>query len=312
MPQSLLADPFVKAMAMAMDPELQAVSNEILFCLILPRIDYLTENVIDHFAWQFHVDFYEPDLSLDQKRTLVKGAIAWHRHKGTPWAIEQVVSVIFPKAKVLEWFQYYDGKPYHFRVQVDSYEPCKIVRLFRAIDVAKNKRSWLENVIIVDLDLECVLYATLKDSQIHIELALETTTGLWPYHCSMGHRQSKITNVKTIPITGLCRFPQVGVSVGILNFSTLGCKVEQVAGLSLFPALDLVCGKTPKESSDGTKKEVMLKTGTKAITGGSNYPITGVSVGQCENSILKSIVELEVGIATYFCCGPYHSGEEVA
>jgi len=148
MPQSLLDDPFIRAMAKALDPELKAISSEIELCLLYQRIDYLPEKIVDHLAWQLHVDFYEPDLTLQQKRELVKTSIPWHRHKGTKWAVEQVASIIFRNARVTEWFEY-GGDPYYFRVVLDwANGHIKLDQLIRVVNATKNERSWLQDVSI--------------------------------------------------------------------------------------------------------------------------------------------------------------------
>jgi len=147
-PLILNGDNQVKALSAATSPELQAVSSAIAECILLARLDELDEDVVDLLAWQYHVDFYDTELTIAQKRKLVQTSIDMHRHKGTPYAVEQVVSAILDNAVVQEWFDY-GGEPYYFRVvkiggeliDADAY-----VRLKKAIDTVKNTRSWLEGV----------------------------------------------------------------------------------------------------------------------------------------------------------------------
>jgi phage tail P2-like protein len=146
-PPSIASDPQVKAISAAISPQLQAVSNEIQECILLPRLNELSEKVVDLLAWQYHVDFYDANLSIEQKRNLVRTSIDAHRHKGTPYAVELVVKAILEDAIVQEWFEY-GGEPYFFRVikingqiTADMYP-----RLKKAINTVKNTRSWLEGV----------------------------------------------------------------------------------------------------------------------------------------------------------------------
>ncbi|AIF51266.1 phage tail protein I [Pelosinus sp. UFO1] len=146
-PPSISADPQVQAISAAVTPQLQEVSQSIRECIILARLDELPEEVVDLLAWQHHVDFYDADLSINQKRNLVRTSIDAHRHKGTPYAVELVVKSILEDAVVQEWFEY-GGEPYFFRVikingqiTADMYP-----RLKKAIDTVKNTRSWLEGV----------------------------------------------------------------------------------------------------------------------------------------------------------------------
>lgn len=148
LPPNLLADEQINAAAQALDTELQKITAATKEALLLPRLDELPEEVIDLLAWQWHVDFYEPvGMDIETKRRLIKNSIAWHRIKGTPAAVEEVVSAIFDTSHVQEWFEY-GGKPYHFKVVTEDVTTDKDVleRMRRAIHAAKNARSWLETV----------------------------------------------------------------------------------------------------------------------------------------------------------------------
>ncbi|MBP2655900.1 MAG: phage tail protein [Firmicutes bacterium] len=147
-PLVLSGDSQVKAMSAGASPQLQEVSNAIVECIILARLDELDEDVVDLLAWQYHVDFYDDELTLTQKRALVETSIDTHRHKGTPYAVEKVVKAILDNAVVEEWFDY-GGEPYYFRVVKIGGEmiaPDQYVRLKKAINTVKNARSHLDGV----------------------------------------------------------------------------------------------------------------------------------------------------------------------
>lgn len=153
LPPNIAKDPKVSAAAQALDSELQAVTAAIDQCLLLARIDELPEPVIDQLAWQFHVDFYEPDLPLEQKRALVKGALDWHKRKGTPAAVEELITALFDEGKVVEWWEY-DGEPYKFKIVTHNTAVTneKALEFIRALASVKNARSWLEKVEITLTD----------------------------------------------------------------------------------------------------------------------------------------------------------------
>lgn len=147
-PPSIRDDSVIQAAARALEDELQAVTAAIPAVLLISRIDELDEDVIDALAWQWHVDFYEPGITLTQKRALVKISIAQHRKKGTPWAVEQVVTAILDNASVQEWWEY-DGDPGYFRVvKIGGEMPDAeiYIRLKKAIESVKNTRSWLDGI----------------------------------------------------------------------------------------------------------------------------------------------------------------------
>lgn len=148
LPANLLADTKIKAAAQALDEELQRISKETKHALILSRLDALSEDVIDLLAWQWHIDFYEPSMSIETKRQLVRASIAWHRMKGTKAAVEKMVQTVFHGGVVTEWYEY-DGEPYHFRVDVihaPNMTEENRARLLAVIDASKNTRSWLDEV----------------------------------------------------------------------------------------------------------------------------------------------------------------------
>lgn len=117
------------------------------WCLYINRTDELPEKTLDLLAWQWHVDFYEPlGMDIETKRRLIKNSIPWHRIKGTPAAVEQVVSTAFDTSTVKEWFEY-GGKPYYFKIiteDVTTNTDTIEERMKRAIKSVKNTRSWLE------------------------------------------------------------------------------------------------------------------------------------------------------------------------
>ena len=148
LPPNLLADKQIYAAARALDDELQKITAATRNALLLPRLDELSEEVIDLLAWQWHVDFYEPSMSIETKRQLVRESIAWHRIKGTKAAVEKMAQTVFKGGVVTEWFEY-GGEPYHFRIDVlnapNMTEESRD-RLLAVVEASKNTRSWLDEL----------------------------------------------------------------------------------------------------------------------------------------------------------------------
>lgn len=157
LPPNLLTDKKIRVITEALDAELHEITKCIKRCQLYSRIDELPEDVIDLLAWQFHVDFYEPiGMNIKTKRKLVKESIAWHRIKGTPAAVEMMLSSTFGRsAKVSEWYEY-DGEPYHFKVSVKTKNFPTMESLGLAkqgVLAAKNTRSVLDSIkTIVEMD----------------------------------------------------------------------------------------------------------------------------------------------------------------
>lgn len=147
-PSSIGRDEQVKALCQAIDVKLQRVAAKTELVLLLPRLNALPEEIIDELAWQYHVDFYDYSASLEKKRSLVRQAIAWHKRKGTPAAVEEVCTAVFKTAKVFENWEY-GGEPYHFQVRLieEAVPDEKVIdNLQRAIQQTKNTRSWLDGL----------------------------------------------------------------------------------------------------------------------------------------------------------------------
>lgn len=144
-------DNFVQALCKALNPVFQKLSDSTRLVFIYGRIDELEEEAIDSLAWQFHVDFYDYSLSLNQKRELVKKAIRWHKIKGTSQSVIETVTSLFSNTTLQEWFEY-NGNTFCFKVYIDVIQEIlteeNLKKVYELIYKYKNKRSWLEALII--------------------------------------------------------------------------------------------------------------------------------------------------------------------
>lgn len=146
MPPNLLRDPFVKAMCDALDVQLNKLVENNKKISIYANIDNLPEEIINYLAWQLHVDFYDENWNIKQKRDAVKNSIKWHRYKGTIGALEDYITTLFGEAKIQEWWEY-SGGPYHFRINMNVENIVDIdtlKRITKAIYSIKNTRSWID------------------------------------------------------------------------------------------------------------------------------------------------------------------------
>jgi len=150
LPPNLARDNKVRMMCEAFDEELRRIIADIPGIAIIPNLvlKKIVDNLLlDLLAWQFHCDFYSPDLPIEKKQELILKSLDWHTRKGTPSVVEEIVSTVFSRAEVQEWFNY-EGLPYRFRISTEEELPDGAAResLYRAIDSVKNKRSWLEKI----------------------------------------------------------------------------------------------------------------------------------------------------------------------
>lgn len=145
LPASIDLDP-IPDLARVVDDELAGINPDLL--LIYPAIDDLPEALIDHLAEQMHVDNYDKAAPLSVKRKQVKMSFILHRLRGTKYAVETAVNMIYSGGRVKEWFEY-NGHPYHFAISAGENEISSTMnfkQIIKSINAAKNVRSWLDYI----------------------------------------------------------------------------------------------------------------------------------------------------------------------
>lgn len=149
-PAGLRENPSIAALGDVMMETLAKRPAEIDRLSIYPKIDALPEALLDILAYDFKVDWWDPDCSLEQKRRLLKSSWQVHKVMGTKAAVEAAASAVYPYARVQEWFEY-GGEPYWFRLDVDlpeeEWTQERHIRLMRQLQFYKNLRSHLDLII---------------------------------------------------------------------------------------------------------------------------------------------------------------------
>lgn len=159
-PDSLKKDPDIVAICNAITPEFHEISAQIGISELLNNLSIQSDEVVDLLAWQEHVDFYDSTLPIEQRRQLVQNSMSWHRRKGTPAAVEELISTLFDEGRVVEWYEY-GGEPYRFQVITNNsaVTNVKAIEFMRAVNSVKNARSTLEKVIITNSENLDLYYA---------------------------------------------------------------------------------------------------------------------------------------------------------
>ena len=145
---NLKEDSEVVNAAKALDDEINLVTKATSELILFANLDNLPEKVIDLLAWQLHVDFWDNDFDIKIKREMVKNSISWHKRKGTPSVVEEVVSKFLDNAVVRENWEY-GGAPYCFKVDTITgpmVSDKTINEIVKAINAVKNTRSHLDGV----------------------------------------------------------------------------------------------------------------------------------------------------------------------
>lgn len=151
LPPNFKTDPTMSAAARSLDNEMRTMTGEIEALSFIKRLHAgdITHAEADEKAWEYHVDFYDTSLPQEQKIQLLLNAKEFHRQKGTPAAIEDLITILFGEGKVEEWFEY-SGKPGYFRVITNNPEVTveRAQDFYRAIASVKRLSAHLEEVIL--------------------------------------------------------------------------------------------------------------------------------------------------------------------
>ena len=146
-PSSIRADPQVIAACESIDRQLQEMQDGIPSILFWPFVDQQVPPLLDILAWEMHVDMWagwDGELSVEKKIELINSSIDWHRHKGTVYAVEQMLKTVFREGYIQEWYEY-GGRPYYFRIVTkEPFDQERFDRAWAGIMAVKNVRSWME------------------------------------------------------------------------------------------------------------------------------------------------------------------------
>lgn len=148
-PVGLRENPSIAALG---DVTMEALAKrpaEIGLLSLYPRIDELPEALLDILAYDFKVDWWDRNYSIEEKRRTLKGSWYVHKHMGTKAAVETAIRAIYPLTTVEEWFEY-GGEPYHFRLNInitsDSGDLARQKRVLDRLNFYKSLRSHNDGV----------------------------------------------------------------------------------------------------------------------------------------------------------------------
>lgn len=139
------------AMARVLAGALEARWDEAALAILYPRIDELSETILDILAYDFKVDWWDRTYSIEEKRRTLKDSWRVHRMMGTKAAVETALGAVFHSVYVEEWFEYAGGEPYHFRIlikvgEAEIFDREKHKQVISRVAYYKNLRSWMDVV----------------------------------------------------------------------------------------------------------------------------------------------------------------------
>lgn len=151
LPDVLKEDKKLNALASIVANVLSARPDEIDRIRIYPQIENLPEPLLDILAYDFKVDWYGYNYSLDVKRAQIKDSFRVHRTLGTKGSVEKALNNIYPGTEIEEWFDY-GGDPFYFRVLLDVTDQRVGIshdEIIRTINMFKPIRSHLQDNTVI-------------------------------------------------------------------------------------------------------------------------------------------------------------------
>ena len=93
----------VKALSYAIHTVFKRWCETIEKSMVVTGAGRLPEDVLDASAAELNVPYYDSDLPLSVKRSLVESAMVLYRHMGTRQAVEDMIGYVFGSGEVIEW-----------------------------------------------------------------------------------------------------------------------------------------------------------------------------------------------------------------
>lgn len=156
-----LATAEVKALAYAVGRQIRQLCSYADKSRTYAALASAPDTVLDALAAELRTPAYDETLPVETKRELVASTLTFYTHLGTPAALEQLISILFAKGRVAEWYNY-NGSEYHFRVQIDiaadAVDDAKQAQVQAWVNQYKNQRSILDTIEYYETGAEAVAF----------------------------------------------------------------------------------------------------------------------------------------------------------
>lgn len=156
-----LATAEVKALAYAIGRQIRQLCSYADKSRTYAALASAPDTVLDALAAELRTPAYDETLPVETKRELVASTLTFYTHLGTPAALEQLISILFAKGRVAEWYDY-NGSEYHFKVQIDiaadDVDDAKQAQVQAWVNQYKNQRSILDTIEYYETGAEAIAF----------------------------------------------------------------------------------------------------------------------------------------------------------
>ena len=197
-PPALKKDEKMVALGRLIADELHQTVEQTKKNIIYANINELSETWLDVLAYDLHVDWYDYDYPIEAKRAIIRDSVRVHQKLGTKAAVEMALGGIHPKSEIEEWFDY-GGKPYRFRIVLDTTESrvaADYDEIIKTVDIYKRLTAHLDGLyyqgsitVIMIPKTEFWLYSVPMTGQLK--------TGTEPHRNTVGAVEDAVIDVMT-------------------------------------------------------------------------------------------------------------------
>lgn len=197
-PPALKKDEKMVALGRLIADELHQTVEQTKKNIIYANINELSETWLDVLAYDLHVDWYDYDYPIEAKRAIIRDSVRVHQKLGTKAAVEMALGGIHPKSEIEEWFDY-GGKPYRFRIVLDTTESrvaADYDEIIKTVDIYKRLTAHLDGLyyqgsitVVVMPKTEFWLYSVPMTGQLK--------TGTEPHRNTVGAVENAVIDVMT-------------------------------------------------------------------------------------------------------------------
>lgn len=119
----------------AVDRQIKKVMSKVKSVAIWANMDSVDAKYYGYMAAMLRSPYYLSSLSDSDKLKTIRSTLKSHSYAGSIKAIKELLSVVFPDAQFVPWYEYEgeQGKPFHFKIVADVYPDENLVRRFADI-----------------------------------------------------------------------------------------------------------------------------------------------------------------------------------
>lgn len=152
LPEVLAKEPETQALAYAIRQAMRRLITYANRTSVYSAIDEIPEDALNLLAVELQAQYYEEDLDIEIKRSIVKKALEWHRKAGTHGCVQDVIETVFGSGRVIPWHMDETGElePGYFDIEVggrltddETYDKFQQI-----VEAAKNESSHLRRIVL--------------------------------------------------------------------------------------------------------------------------------------------------------------------